>query len=166
MIRAVIIGFNSVFADDETPHLRSFQQTLAEQGLSLMKDAYWGTHLGMDECTCNRDLLRTTMDGKARLVRKYTATHKPAPIPGGVEFLKRAGAQYRLAVATGGQREYIDHTLRGTAIEQDCAVVVSADDVATGKPDPGVSEVGCVWLILFIWSIWFFSFVSCPRMHR
>jgi hypothetical protein len=33
MIRAVIIGFNSVFAYDETPHLRCFQQALAEHVL-------------------------------------------------------------------------------------------------------------------------------------
>ena len=52
--------------------------------------------------------------------------------------MKRAGAQYRLAIATGGRREQIDHALRGTAIERDFAVVVSADDVATGKPDPAI----------------------------
>jgi beta-phosphoglucomutase-like phosphatase (HAD superfamily) len=43
-----------------------------------------------------------------------------------------------LAIATGGRREQIDHALRGTAIERNFAVIVSADDVATGKPDPAI----------------------------
>jgi len=72
------------------------------------------------------------------LFRKYTAVHKPALFPGVVEFVKRAGAQYRIAIATGGWREQINHALRGTAIERDFSVVVSADDVTTGKPDPTI----------------------------
>jgi HAD superfamily hydrolase (TIGR01509 family) len=150
MIRAVIFDFNGVIADDETPHLRCFQQALAEHGLSLTKDAYYGTYLGMDERTCaaallaardgscDPDLLRTMMDRKATLFREYQAFHKPILFPGVVEFVKRAGAHYRLAIATGGRREQIDHALRGTAIERDFAVIVSADDVATGKPDPAI----------------------------
>ena len=150
MIRAMIFDFNGVIADDETPHLRCFQQALAEHGLSLTKDDYYGTYLGMDErtCTtallttrdgtCDRNLLQTMMDRKATLFREYTAIHKPALFPGVIEFVKRAGTQYRLAIATGGRREQIDHALRDTAIERDFKVIVSADDVATGKPDPAI----------------------------
>lgn len=152
MIRAIIFDFNGVIADDETPHLRCFQQALAEHGLSLAKEDYYGTYLGMDERTCatalltanrgacDRDLLRTITDRKATLFREYTAIHKPALFPGVAEFVKRAGARYRLAIATGGRREQIDHALRGTAIERDFAVIVSADDVATGKPDPAIYQ--------------------------
>jgi HAD superfamily hydrolase (TIGR01509 family) len=150
MIRAIIFDFNGVIADDETPHLHCFQQALAEHGLSLTKDDYYGTYLGMDErtCaaallttrngTCDRDLLQKMMDRKATLFREYQTIHKPALFPGVVEFVKHAGAQYRLAIATGGRREQIDRALSGTAIERDFAVVVSADDVATGKPDPAI----------------------------
>jgi HAD superfamily hydrolase (TIGR01509 family) len=150
MIRAMIFDFNGVIADDETPHLRCFQQALAEHGLSLTKDDYYGTHLGMDErtCaaallaardgTCDRARLQAMMDRKATLFREYTAIHKPALFPGVVEFVKRAGAHYRLAIATGGRREQIDHALRDTAIERDFAVIASADDVATGKPNPAI----------------------------
>jgi HAD superfamily hydrolase (TIGR01509 family) len=150
MIRAIIFDFNGVIADDETPHLRCFQQALTEHGLSLTKNDYYGTYLGMDErtCaaallatrdgTCDQDLLRAMMDRKAMLFREYQVLHKSALFPGIVEFVKRAGAQYRLAIATGGRREQIDHALRGTAIERDFAVLVSADDVATGKPDPAI----------------------------
>lgn len=150
MIRAIIFDFNGVIADDETPHLHYFQQSLAEHGLSLTKEDYYDTYLGMDERTCaaalltarhgacDRDLLRTIMDRKATLFRDHTALHKPSLFPGVVEFVKRAASQYRLAIATGGSREQIDQALRDTAIERDFAVIVSADDVATGKPDPAI----------------------------
>ena len=150
MIRAIIFDFNGVIADDETPHLHCFQRSLAEHGLSLTKEDYYDTYLGMDERTCaatlltarhgacDRDLLRTIMDRKATLFRDHTALHKPALFPGVVEFVQRATSQYRLAIATGGRREQIDQALNDTAIERDFQVIVSADDVATGKPDPAI----------------------------
>ena len=42
---------------------------------------------------------------------------------------------------TGGRREQVDHALHGTAIEWNFAVVVSADDVAPGKPGPAIYHV-------------------------
>jgi len=150
VIRAFIFDFNGVIADDETPHLHCFQQALAEQGLSLTKEDYYGLYLGMDERTCaaallairgdpcDRDLLERMMDRKALLFREYTAGHKPVLFPAVAEFVKRAGMHFRLAIATGGRREQIDYALHGTTIERDFAVVVSADDVATGKPDPAI----------------------------
>jgi len=54
MIRAIIFDFNGVIVDDETPHLRCFQQALAKHGLSLTKDEYYSTYLGMDERTWRR----------------------------------------------------------------------------------------------------------------
>ncbi|MCE9537569.1 MAG: HAD hydrolase-like protein, partial [Nitrospirae bacterium] len=57
MIRAIIFDFNGVIADDETPHLRCFQQALSESGLSLTKEEYYGTYLGMDERICATALL-------------------------------------------------------------------------------------------------------------
>lgn len=152
-IRAIIFDFNGVIADDETPHVHCFQQALSEQGLSLSKDEYYGTYLGMDERTCATALL-TKRDGtsdpkvhaaimqrKADLFRSYTATHKPALFPGIVEFVRRAGRTFRLAVASGGRREQIRHALDNTPIERAFEVILSADDCAVGKPDPAMYEL-------------------------
>ncbi len=150
--RAIIFDFNGVIADDETPHLVSFQQALADHGLSLTKDEYYGTYLGMDERTCAAALLTrrygssdpTTLQAiiqrKAALFQEYTATNKPQLFPGVVEFVNQAGRRYRLAIASGGRREQIDYALSGTPIEKDFAVIVSADDIAVGKPDPAIYE--------------------------
>lgn len=150
MIRALIFDFNGVIADDETPHVRCFQQALAEEGLSLTSDEYYGTYLGMDERTCARALL-SARDGtcderlllritqrKAVLFRDYTAAHKPALFPGVVDWVKRAAGRYRLAIASGGRREQIDAALAGTPIERDFELIVAAEDCPTGKPDPAI----------------------------
>ena len=150
MIRALIFDFNGVIADDETPHVVCFQQALAEFGLALTTEEYYQTYLGMDERTCTHMLL-TARDGicndrdlqhiadrKIELFRLHTAQHKPALFPGVVGFVKAARPEYRLAIASGGRREQIDYALRGTAIEHDFEVILSAEDCPVGKPDPAI----------------------------
>jgi HAD superfamily hydrolase (TIGR01509 family) len=152
-IRAMIFDFNGVIADDETPHVHCFQQALAEHGLFLSKQEYYGTFLGMDERTCAEALLKerdgkadpethaAIMERKARLFRDYTASHRPTLFAGVAEFVQRASKRYRLAVASGGRREQILHALRDTPIERLFEVIVSADECTVGKPDPAVYEL-------------------------
>ena len=150
MIRAIIFDFNGVIADDEAPHVRCFQQALSEQGLSITKEDYYGTYLGMDERTCTRMLL-AARDGtaderqlsritrrKAELFRTYTALHKPELFPGVIDFVKNSKGRFRLAIASGGRREQIDAALAGTPIEQDFELIVTAEDCPIGKPDPAI----------------------------
>jgi beta-phosphoglucomutase len=155
MIRAILFDFNGVIADDETPHLLCFQQALSEAGLTLSKDDYYGSYLGMDERTCARMLLEQR-DGicderqlvrigerKAILFRALTAQHKPVLFPGVVEFVKAAGARHRLAIVSGGHRAQIEGALAGTAIERDFEVIVAAEDCPIGKPDPAIYLMAC-----------------------
>ncbi len=148
MLRAILFDFNGVIADDETPHFVCFQQALRESGLTLTKDEYYGTYLGMDERTCAEALLvrrdgfvDTTLQAritarKADLFWDYTSAHPPPLFPGIERFVQDARGRYRLAVASGGRREQICAALRGTSIERAFDVIVSAEDVAVGKPDP------------------------------
>lgn len=150
VIRAIIFDFNGVIADDETPHVCCFQQALAEAGLALTKEDYYGAYLGMDERTCTRMLLERR-DGtcdeaevfrigerKAELFRAHAALHKPELFPGVVGFVKAAKGRYRLAIASGGRRAQIDEALSGTKIQCDFDVIVAAEDCPIGKPDPAI----------------------------
>jgi len=85
--------------------------------------------------------IQRILDRKAALFRDYTATYKPQLFPGAVEFVKRAGQRYRLAIASGGRREQIDFALRESLIEKDFAVIASAEDTVIGKPDPAIYEL-------------------------
>jgi len=152
-IRAIIFDFNGVIADDETPHFLTFQQALQEDGLALTKEDYYGAYLGMDERNCATALVESVigtqdpariqriLDRKAALFRDYTATYKPQLFPGVVEFVKRAGRRYRLAIASGGRMEQIEFALRDTPIEKDFAVIASSEDTVIGKPDPAIYQV-------------------------
>lgn len=150
MLRAIIFDFNGVIADDERPHVECFCRALNEFGLSLTKDEYYGTFLGMDERTCtalllkardghsNETLVQQIQERKAELFRLHVAARKPALFPGVVEFVKAAEPQYRLAIASGGRREQIDRALDNTPIQHDFELIVSAEDCPTGKPDPAI----------------------------
>lgn len=149
-LRAIIFDFNGVIVDDETTHFLAFQQALAEDGLALTKEAYYGTYLGMDERTCASALLEATTgqrdparvqriaERKAALFASLTETRRPPLFPGVVEFVTRTSARYHLAIASGGRRQQIELALHDTPIEKAFAVLVSAEDAAVGKPDPAI----------------------------
>lgn len=150
MIRAIIFDFNGVIVDDETPHVFCFQQALAEAGLTLTKEDYYGAFLGMDERTCTRLLLQQRDGGfeeaevfrigerKAELFLAHTAQHRPSLFAGVVDFVKAARGRYRLAIASGGRRAQIHAALAGTQIERHFDVILAAEDCPTGKPDPAI----------------------------
>ena len=149
-LRAIVFDFNGVIADDETPHFQAFQQALAEDHLQLTKEEYYGRYLGMDERNCLNAILteitghpdpvreRRIHERKAVLFRAYMARHPPPLFPGVVDLVTHAGQRYRLAIATGGRREQILFALSGTPIEQAFDALVSAEDVAAGKPHPAI----------------------------
>ncbi len=149
-LRAVIFDFNGVIADDEPLHFAAFQQALAEVGLPLSKEDYYGRYQGMDERNCLAALRRSAaadldpgrlagiLERKALLFQEASARHKPRLFSGVEDFVKQVGERYRLAIASGGRREQIEWALKDTAIEQDFTVIVSAEDTAVGKPDPAI----------------------------
>src|SRR5437879_12416658 len=122
-LRAIIFDFNEVIADDEPTHFLAFQQALAEDGLALTKEEYYGAYLGMDERTCAGALLEAITgrhdparvqriaERKAALFASLTETRRPPLFPGVVEFVTRASARYRLAIASGGTRHQIAFAL-------------------------------------------------------
>ncbi len=152
-LRAIILDFNGVIADDETPHLLAFQQALREEGLVLTKEDYYGTYLGMDERNCLAALIRKSggtrdparerrvHDRKAALFHDSTATHRPELFPGVVDFVLRAKERYLVAVASGGKRDQIAEALRGAPIERAFHLIVAAEDTTIGKPDPEIYRI-------------------------
>lgn len=152
-LRAIIFDFNGVIADDETPHLLTFQQALREEGMTLTKEDYYGIYLGMDERNCLAALIlkfkgardpaceRRVHDRKVALFRAYTAAHKPELFPGVTDFVLRTRERYLVAVASGGKRDQIAEALRGTPIEGAFRLIVAAEDTTIGKPDPEIYRV-------------------------
>ena len=68
----------------------------------------------------------------------YTQSQTPPLFPGVIRLITRAMQRYRLAIASGGKHEQILRALRGTSVEHAFGVLVSAEDIAVGKPDPAI----------------------------
>jgi HAD superfamily hydrolase (TIGR01509 family) len=80
------------------------------------------------------DVARSIVDA---LVERYRANGPPR-IPGAVHAARRIAAAYPVAVASGAPRRLIDVALLTTGLHDVVRIVVSADDVAHGKPAPDV----------------------------
>lgn len=148
-MRAILFDFNGVLVDDEPIHLELMQKVLGDEGLELTEEAYFSRYLGLDDRTCLRRFLEDVgepapSDRVARLVTRKSVyyqvrVHRDGfPIfPGAVELVKAASdSGLALGLVSGALRGEVEGGLRQMGIEDRFKILVSADDVERGKPDP------------------------------
>ncbi len=146
-LRAIIFDFDGVIADTEPYHLRAFQQVLAREGIVLTETDYYSTYLGMDDRECFRSVLvRHGRRGGARKLsaliraksRLFTASVRGdlTFTPGAIAFVKKASRSYPLAIASGALHREILMILDTGGIANAFPVIISAEDIRKGKPDP------------------------------
>jgi beta-phosphoglucomutase len=149
VIRAVLFDFNGVLVDDEPIHLEVFQRVLAEEGITLSAKDYWGRFLGLDDRTCFAAVLGesgepATVPRLMRLVARKASYYQERIrrggypfFPGAVELVRDLAAGGRmLGVVSGALREEVEGALRQAGIFDRFKVLVTAEDVTEGKPDP------------------------------
>ncbi len=149
MLRAVLFDFNGLLVDDEPLHFRLFRQVLAEEGVDLTEADYYADYLGFDDRDCLTAALARA--GKsagalylARLVARKAAYYQQAIRTDGYPFFAGAAALVRqaaeagwsLGIVSGALRQEIEGALRQEGLARLLRVVVAADDVTRGKPDP------------------------------
>jgi len=147
MIRAILFDFNGVIVDDEPVHLQLFQKVLKEEGLSLSKEDYFGKYLGMDDKDCfqtaGKDLgksfdeaaLQGLIERKAKYY-KETIEKNPPFVPGVLDLLQALGKTHFLAIVSGALRSEIEMLLKIGGVGEVVSVIVAAEEVKKGKPDP------------------------------
>lgn len=145
---ALIFDFDGVVVDSEPLHLEGFQRVLGSAGLTLSKDEYYTRYLGCDDHDCieavARDKHRPLPERQiADLIAAKTAFVKKAladsidPLPGVVELIGSASrAGVPVAICSGALRDEIELAGRAVGVWDHVAVVVAAEDVQRGKPDP------------------------------
>jgi beta-phosphoglucomutase len=152
VFRAVLFDFNGVLVDDEPLHLSLFQRVLGEEGVELTEADYYTHYLGFDDRGCLtaalRDAGQAPLDPhSSRIVRMIArkATYYQQHIreegypmfAGAVEIVREAAAAgFRLGVVSGALREEVEGALRQEELLDLFTVIVAAEDVAVGKPDP------------------------------
>lgn len=149
VLRAILFDFNGVLVDDEPIHLEMFQRVLAEEGLALDARDYYQDYLGFDDRGCFAAVLAAAGQAPSvprlmRLIARKAAYYQERvhergyPLfPGAAELVKRsAAAGLMLGVVSGALREEVDGALRQAGLAGHFKTLVTAEDVAEGKPDP------------------------------
>lgn len=162
-IQAVVFDLDGLLIDSEVVWNQVRSDVAAEQGVAWTHDdqravmgvstAAWTAHM------IDRLGLDLTPEAVQKLVveRMVASYRERVPFkPGAVELVRLAGEHYPLALASGSVRELIDLVVASPEFAGRFQVVVSADEVARGKPHPdvfleaahrlGVSPEACVCL--------------------
>ncbi len=148
MLKAVIFDFDGVICDSEALHYRALNTVFNRYGVNVSKEHHWDTYLGLTDVenieAVNRDYkMGLDAAGVQRLkaekkdVFDALASTERLLIDGVESFVAMLTEQgIRRAICSGAVRSDIDLMLGGTRLAEAFEVIVTADDVAKGKPDP------------------------------
>src|SRR6266511_313079 len=149
MLRTVIFDFNGIIVDDEPIHFKLFQRVLGEEGITLTEEAYYALYLGFDDRGAfiagfrdnNRSLtdqkLSELIDRKALYYQDAIRNHVII-FPGVKTLIYELAPSVPLAVASGALRHEIATILTTAGLLNYFQVIVSAEDVKQGKPEPEI----------------------------
>jgi len=148
MLRAVIFDFDGVITDSEVLHLRSFNQVLAQHNIKIATKDYYKNYLGLTDLDCFKLLARKgqlRLDGRGieNLVKqKNQVFEKLAKTEGRIiegvrnflEMLKQNDIP--MAICSGALLAEIELILEEVRLRHFFEVIVSAEQVKKGKPNP------------------------------
>jgi HAD superfamily hydrolase (TIGR01509 family) len=147
MLKAIIFDCDGVIADTEPLHFAAFQRVLAEEGFTLTEEEYLKTYLAFDDRGCFTTALSPAgaplaAEKLAELIARKSAYIDPMmqtrlrAFPGVTAFIHRLAERYPLAVASGALRREVEMILDCADVRDCFQEIVTAEDVARGKPDP------------------------------
>jgi HAD superfamily hydrolase (TIGR01509 family) len=155
-IAAVVLDFDGLIVDTETPIFEAWLAAYRRRGCSVGFDQWQhalGTHGGFDPLDHLDGLLGGSLDRDAVLAEVKNATAKGCeaqPLLPGVELMLRDARALGLgrAVASSSSCGWVNGWLERHAIRSLVDVVVGRDDVRNVKPDPelfllAASRLGC-----------------------
>ncbi len=148
MLKAVIFDFDGVIADSEILHYKALAHAFASYDLDMPKEIHYEKYLGYSDFdniyAVSRDFGRNWNESQVQDIfniktAKFEslAATESIIIEGVVDLVRRLeDAGLALAICSGATRRDIDQMLAGSGIENSFSVIITADDVEKGKPDP------------------------------
>lgn len=149
MLRALIFDFNGIIVDDEPIHFELFKRVLTEEGIELTEEDYYARYLGFDDRgaftaayrehgrSLDEKLLARLIDRKAGYYQN-AIRNKARIFPGVEKLVASLVPALPLAVASGALRKEIETILSNAGLLKHFAVIISAEDVDHGKPEPEI----------------------------
>jgi len=148
MLRAVIFDFDGVITDSEILHYRAFKTVLARYGVDMSQKDYYTTYLGLNDVDCYKllieqgmlnaqpNLIRNMLDQKKVIFEELARTEGKI-IEGVRDFLQMLGGNaIPMAICSGALSSEIEMILDQARLRHFFEVIVSAEHVRKGKPDP------------------------------
>jgi beta-phosphoglucomutase len=145
---AVLFDFDGVIVNSEPLHFYAFHKVLEAEKIELSEEEYYRELIGFDDRGAFRHLfakramnvepkdLSRLMTRKSEVVMELIRDKKYHALPGVEEFVRGLWRHYPLAICSGALREEIEAMLEGVSLRDCFTIIVAAEDVAVGKPDP------------------------------
>jgi beta-phosphoglucomutase len=138
-VQALLLDFNGTLSDDEPLLCRIFQELFDEEGKPLSDEVYFSQLAGLsDPEIVERWLGEPRPDLLERKIAIYRReTRMGETIELGTQFaLKDAAQNVQIGVVSGAAREEVEWVLAAARLLTTMSVIVAAEDVVHGKPDP------------------------------
>ncbi len=144
--RAVVFDFNGTISDDEPLLAELFVQIFGEVGIEVTEERYFGEFAGYSDPEIVDRVLseagghdpavaRRLLDRRAELYLARAGAGETVH-PEVAACVREIADRVPVAVASGAVRVEVEAVLEGSGLRPLLAAVVTADDVAQGKPDP------------------------------
>jgi beta-phosphoglucomutase len=145
---AVLFDFDGVLVNSEPLHFLALQRIAAEESIPFSEDQYFNQLLGYDD----RGLIRAWLAAAGKTptpgeilrlaARKKTIAEglihekRYDALPGVEKVVRGLWRNYPLAICSGALSNEIELILDGIRLRDCFRVIVAAEDVSVGKPDP------------------------------
>ncbi|MDP9175071.1 MAG: HAD family phosphatase [Planctomycetota bacterium] len=145
---AVLFDFDGVIVNSEPLHFLAFHQVLSAERVDLTEEEYYRELIGFDDRGAFKHLyekrqiplepktMLRLMTRKSEVVMELIEDRKYHALPGVEEFVRGLWRHYPLGICSGALREEIEAMLEGVCLRDCFPIIVAAEDVTVGKPDP------------------------------
>jgi beta-phosphoglucomutase-like phosphatase (HAD superfamily) len=140
-VEALLFDFNGTLSDDEGVQCGIYRELFAERGRPLSEEEYFAELAGFSDpeiverwLGSGHPAASNVLEGRIRLFHERVGDGSTVP-PHVREALLAVDGRVRLAVVSGAGRSEVETVVRAAGIDV-FELIVSAEDVTRGKPDP------------------------------
>jgi len=139
--RALVFDFNGTLSRDEPVLYAIYSELFAEHGRPLSEADYYGRLAGNTEEAIIHGWLGVEGDELEALVEervdRYVRAADGSTVPLAVrDAVRHAASRVPVAIVSGAYRREIEPVVERAGLADAVGVLVAADDVTRGKPDP------------------------------
>lgn len=147
-IRAILFDFDGVLVNSEMIHFLAFEKAGRDAGMVITQEQYFSEAIGFDDRGVWKQLAKAhnlsldpatllqLMAYKAQVLKDLIQQKTYSALPGVEALVRGLWRNYPLAIVSGALREEIELMCDGIGLRDCFRVIVAAEDVSKGKPDP------------------------------